>query len=128
MRPKVSVQFRDGNHEACVTVQSPKRIMHHKSRSKFELCQFKYVLVAETGRGQASELELDTTAATFDGDTTHHVIKLPPQVREVTGSLKVGAVYHDGRVEFSESMKVDLPCYGRCACRIEVGKMFVEGK
>ena len=114
MRPKVSVEFRDGNHEACVTVQSPKRIMHHKSRSKFELSQFKYVLA--TGRGQTSELELDTTAATFDGDTTHHVIKLPPQVCKVTGSLKVGAVYRDGRVEFSEPMKVDLPCYGRCAC------------
>lgn len=89
-------------------------MMHHKS--KFELRQFKYVLVTETGRGPASELVLDTTAATFGGDSTHHVIKLPPQVCEARGSLKVGAVYCDGRVEFSEPMKVDLPCYGRCAC------------
>lgn len=109
MQPLVSIEFTDNNHEACVTVYTPKRIMHHLSRSKFELRNYKYVVETENGE----TIDLGMTAAEFSEDCSYHVVKLPPQVCRVLGKLKVGAVYGDGRVEFSRPTEFEMPCYGK---------------
>lgn len=83
--------------------------MYHPTREKFELCKYQFVVETEAGE----TIDLDMKDAEFSEVPVHHVIMLPPQVREMTGQLRVGAVYGDGRIEFSRAMKVDMPYYGK---------------
>lgn len=109
VQPVISVSMSDRNHKACVTVYSPQRIMHHVSKSKFELCNYKYVVETENGE----VVDLGSTSAEFSEQSSFHVFTLPPQARKMAGELKVGAVYGDGREEFSGPIKVELPYYGK---------------
>lgn len=95
------------HNKVCVTVYSPSRMMYHPSRKQFELKNYQYVLETEDGR----TIHLGTKDAGFSELPVYHVINLPPQVCKMTGKLKVGAVYGDGRTEFSVN-DVALPFYG----------------
>jgi hypothetical protein len=112
----LDVDFNGSSNEACTTVRGPKRMMHHLSGSKFELQWYKYVVV--TGNDEVIELDEIMTAA-FSDDIVNHTIKIPPQVCSTTGNLKVGAVYGDGRVEYSApSVAFELPHYGKMSGRM----------
>ena len=99
-----------GNHEALVSVYNPKRLIYHPSNSKFELCKNVIVLINEDHN---LSITLYTCDAKFGEDQCDVMVFLPLQACQMSGKLIVGAVYRDGRVEYSNQYFLDkLPYYG----------------
>ena len=110
MSPKISAAMSDDGHCANITIYSPKRLLYHSSRAKYELK--KYIVFAELEDGQ--EVQLTTAEGSFSEDTVFLVVPLLPQIGTRRGVVKVGAKYGDGLVVYSKPHVIeDWPLYSR---------------
>ena len=110
VRPVINMKMVPLTHTAIISIHNPDRILCHPSNSKYELVR--NVVELKVGE-QQERVHLAEVPACF-GENIVINITLPPQASQVSGELRAGCEYGDGRVEFCNPCQVDkLPCYGK---------------
>ena len=107
----------DDKKSADVEIKGPKRIIHHSTKSHFELDKY-IVFIQDDDDGSRAETEriiLKKVHAKFTEEVVRLTVLIPKMIKKCSGKLIVAAKYRDGREENSEPFIVDeLPHYGMC--------------